>query len=60
MTEPIDYSAIPINEVITLIGERIEEVKSRNLNWGPIGPLHPRTMLIFLDMMLRVEDPSHA
>jgi hypothetical protein len=51
----MDYSAIPIFEVNQLIGERIREFESRKLNYGATGPLHPRTMLYVLDMLLAME-----
>lgn len=52
-----DYSSIPISEINNLIGERIRTIESRGLiNWGPVGPLRPRTMLALLDMMIAMAD----
>jgi hypothetical protein len=50
-----DYSSMDIAEVYRLLGERIKEFESRGLNYGTIGPLHPRTMLALLDVMLTID-----
>lgn len=48
-------ASIPISEAIALIGDRTREMDERNLNYPPLGPLHPRTMLYVLDMLLRMD-----
>lgn len=53
MTDYIHPSnTLPIAEVNRLIEERIVEFKRRGLDYGNIGPLHPRAMLYLLDHLL--------
>jgi hypothetical protein len=47
-----NYDEMPIAEVNRLIGERIKEIESKGLDFGVLGPLHPRAMLYVLDTML--------
>lgn len=49
------YDTLPFPDVHRLIYERIREIEKKGLNFGTIGPLHPRTMLYLLDALLQRE-----